>query len=313
MRLKTEIERKEATFQVVLDALTLTPFYHAFLITADVPAIYMQEFWATISVHKSSIRFMINKKKVSLDVDMFCEILQFCPKILGQKFEDLPLEQDIISFVRDLGHTGDINYLTNELTNQAMLESNAYKTYYAFASGEKPPKLKYIQKKADPNTSPKQKPVQAIKGTRLKYKAKVSKSDKKKQPAKKPKAKGLAVLSEVTLTKAKQLKLATKRSKKEFHISHESGSGDGVNTQLKVHDEQQQNTSGTDEGTGIIPGVPDVPTYESKSEKESWGDNDKQEGDDMNDDDEETDSDRNESDRIKIPMLDQSTIEFYEE
>ncbi|GJY34578.1 hypothetical protein Tco_0419047 [Tanacetum coccineum] len=33
MRLKTDIKPKEATFQVVLDALALTPFYQAFLIT----------------------------------------------------------------------------------------------------------------------------------------------------------------------------------------------------------------------------------------------------------------------------------------
>ncbi|GKC78492.1 hypothetical protein Tco_1129266 [Tanacetum coccineum] len=52
MRLKTDIKPKEATFQVVLDALALTPFYQAFLITAKVPAIYMQEFWAIVSVHK---------------------------------------------------------------------------------------------------------------------------------------------------------------------------------------------------------------------------------------------------------------------
>ncbi|GJT63455.1 hypothetical protein Tco_1006988 [Tanacetum coccineum] len=32
MRLKTDIKPKEATFQVVLDALALTPFYRAFLI-----------------------------------------------------------------------------------------------------------------------------------------------------------------------------------------------------------------------------------------------------------------------------------------
>ncbi|GKA71625.1 retrovirus-related pol polyprotein from transposon TNT 1-94, partial [Tanacetum coccineum] len=72
MRLKTDIKPREATFQVVLDALALTPFYRAFLITA-----------------------------------------YFCPKILGQVFEDLPLEQDILSFIRDLGHTGDITYLTD--------------------------------------------------------------------------------------------------------------------------------------------------------------------------------------------------------
>nr|GFC32477.1 hypothetical protein [Tanacetum cinerariifolium] len=51
MRLKTDIKLKEVTFQVVLDALALTSFYCAFLITADVHAIYMQEFWATVLVH----------------------------------------------------------------------------------------------------------------------------------------------------------------------------------------------------------------------------------------------------------------------
>ncbi|GKF26165.1 hypothetical protein Tco_0082059, partial [Tanacetum coccineum] len=51
MRLKTDIKLEEATFQVVLDALALTLFYCTFLITADVPAIYMQEFWATVFVH----------------------------------------------------------------------------------------------------------------------------------------------------------------------------------------------------------------------------------------------------------------------
>ncbi|GJT84662.1 hypothetical protein Tco_1066379 [Tanacetum coccineum] len=229
MRLKTDIKPKEATFQLVRDALALTPFYQAFLITADVPAIYMQEFWATVSVHKSSIRFTINKKKFSLDVEIFRENLQICPKIPRQEFEDLPLEQDILSFIGDLGHTSDITYLTDvnfdyrhqqvskwqrnwneqdpsvpclnilghedtqvygtilpkELTNQAMLESNAYKTYYAFAFGEKTQKPKYIRKKADFDTLPKQKPVQATKRTIIKSKVKVSKSDKNKKPAKK--------------------------------------------------------------------------------------------------------------------------------
>ncbi|GJV01508.1 hypothetical protein Tco_1335077 [Tanacetum coccineum] len=383
MRLKTDIKPKEATFQVVLDALALTPFYRAFLITADVPAIYI-------------------------------DILHFCLKIPRQVFENLLLEQDILSFIRDLRHTREITYLTDvnvdylhqpwrafatvinkclsgketgmdkiclsqllfqiqnkdakktnkmlyprftkiiidyfmskdqfisrrneifwhtarddtmftsmrcisrhkdtqvygtilpiESTNQAMLESKAYQTYYAFASGVKAPKPKYIRKKADSDTSPKKKPVQATKGTRLKSKAKVAKPDKKKQPAKKTKAKGLVVLSEVALTKAEQLKLATKRSKKDFHSSHASGSGDGVDTQSKVPDEQQQKTSGADEGTGTIPGVPDVPIYASESDKESWGDSkDEDDNDDDGDsDDHEDDSDdkRTKSDRDEIP------------
>ncbi|GKF23456.1 hypothetical protein Tco_0075778 [Tanacetum coccineum] len=42
--------------------------------------------------------------------------------------------------------------------------------------------------------------------------------------------------------------MATKRSKKEFHSSHASGSGDGVDIQSKVLDEQQHTVSGTNEG-----------------------------------------------------------------
>ncbi|GKB80329.1 hypothetical protein Tco_0947224 [Tanacetum coccineum] len=338
---------------------------------------------------------MINKKKFSLDVEIFTEILHICPNIPGQEFEDLLLEHDILTFIKNLGHSGDIIYLidgmfnkknidyvylpwedllfqienkeakkTNkmsyprftkivieyfmlkdqfisrrnkmfwhsarddtmftsmrcisrhedtqvygtilpkELTNQAMLESNAYKTYYAFASREKAPKPKYVRKKADPDTSPNKKLVQATKGTRIKYKAKVAKSNKKKQPAQKPKAKGLAVLSKVALTEAEQLKLATKRSKTQFHSSHASGSGDGVDTQSKVDDEQYLETISVDEGTGTIPGVPDVPIYESKSDDDNDGNNgndgddddanddDKQEFDDTNDNDKETDNDK---------------------
>ncbi|GJV62517.1 hypothetical protein Tco_1473345 [Tanacetum coccineum] len=173
----------------------------------------------------------------------------------------------------------------------------------------------------------------------IKTKAKVAKSNKKKQPAKRPKAKGLDVLSKVALTEAEQIKLATKRSKTQFYSSHASGLGDGDDTQSKVPNEQHLKTTGTNDGTSTIPRVPNVPIYESKSEKESWGnseeededyendsdhksngnnyddanDDDNQEGDDTNDDDKETDSDRTESDIIKIPVLNQSITEYYEE
>ncbi|GKB66734.1 hypothetical protein Tco_0928146 [Tanacetum coccineum] len=42
-RLSTTFKPKEPTFQVALDVLSLIPFYQAFLIYADVPAIYMHE------------------------------------------------------------------------------------------------------------------------------------------------------------------------------------------------------------------------------------------------------------------------------
>nr|GEU81620.1 hypothetical protein [Tanacetum cinerariifolium]GEU81913.1 hypothetical protein [Tanacetum cinerariifolium] len=46
-------------------------------------------------------------------INMGLEILQICPKILGQEFEDLPLEHDILSFIRDLGHSRDFIYITD--------------------------------------------------------------------------------------------------------------------------------------------------------------------------------------------------------
>ncbi|GKB26945.1 hypothetical protein Tco_0866346, partial [Tanacetum coccineum] len=54
---------REPTFQVVLDALALTPCYLAFLITADVPEVYMHQFWNCIYKRDDFYRFKIDKKK----------------------------------------------------------------------------------------------------------------------------------------------------------------------------------------------------------------------------------------------------------
>ncbi|GJT62275.1 hypothetical protein Tco_1005808 [Tanacetum coccineum] len=60
---------KEPTYQVALDAFALTICYHAFLITADVPVIYMHQFWATINKYTSSTyRFKIDRKRYITDV-----------------------------------------------------------------------------------------------------------------------------------------------------------------------------------------------------------------------------------------------------
>nr|GEW52848.1 hypothetical protein [Tanacetum cinerariifolium] len=106
--------------------------------------------------------------------------------------------------------------LPDVLTNQEILDSKAYKEYYAVASGAVPPKArtKYKNKTGEPVTSPKSKTAFASKGTRLKSKSKVTKPDMKKQPAKKTKAKGFAVLFEVALSEAEQIKLATKEARK---------------------------------------------------------------------------------------------------
>nr|GEY87058.1 reverse transcriptase domain-containing protein [Tanacetum cinerariifolium] len=96
----------------------------AFQVTADVPEIYMQEFWATAKLHHNSILFKIDTKKSVLDLEAFREMLHISPRILSQSFAEFPYEEEILEFL-----------------------SKAYKEYYACATGEATPKPKASTRK----------------------------------------------------------------------------------------------------------------------------------------------------------------------
>ncbi|GKA90093.1 hypothetical protein Tco_0811905 [Tanacetum coccineum] len=117
-RLSSDLKSKEVTLHVVYDVLKLTPFYKAFQITVDVPEIYMQEFWATATVHHYSIRFKMNNKKHIVNLKYFREMLQICLKLPNQQFEELPFEEAILTFLRDLGHSGEIKMITDVNVNK---------------------------------------------------------------------------------------------------------------------------------------------------------------------------------------------------
>ncbi|GKE03750.1 hypothetical protein Tco_1395768 [Tanacetum coccineum] len=136
--------------------------------------------------------------------------------------------------------------LPDNLTTQSMKEFEAYKTYYAFATGKAIPKPKYVCR------TTKEKTVQAPKassGKRIKSAAKVTISGKKKQHAQ-----GLETLSEIAL-------------------------------------------SGADEGTGVKPGVLDVPTYGSDDKQISWKSSEEEDDDEVavNDDDDDNDDDNDDA------------------
>nr|GEU67007.1 hypothetical protein [Tanacetum cinerariifolium] len=154
------------------------------------------------------------------------------PNLPGQKFKDPPFEKETLSFIRDHGHIKEIKVLSDVNVNHMHQPwrlfvviinkclSEAYKTYYVYATGEKTLKPKYVQKKVDSKTSPKKKHAHASKGKRLKAIAKVPKSGKKKLHAQ-----GLDTLSEIALSKAEQMKITIQRSKTQFYSSQASGSG----------------------------------------------------------------------------------------
>ncbi|GKD22858.1 hypothetical protein Tco_1224561 [Tanacetum coccineum] len=117
IKICSTIKSKEPTLQVVLDALKLTSFYKAFEITVGVPEIYMKEFWVTASRHHSSLHFKMNDKSHTINIDNSRDMLQICPKLPSQKFKDPPFEEEILSFIRDLGHTGEIKVLSDVNVN----------------------------------------------------------------------------------------------------------------------------------------------------------------------------------------------------
>nr|GEX90872.1 hypothetical protein [Tanacetum cinerariifolium]GEY01550.1 hypothetical protein [Tanacetum cinerariifolium] len=239
-RLPSDIQSKESTLQLVYDVLRKCTFFKAFLVTADVPEIYMQEFWATAYVYQRSIRFKINNKKHIVDLESFREMLHICPRIpdfvyqvehKNQKKSNemyYPIFTKVVSRHQNTQQYGAM--LPIQLTNDEIRNTKAYKEYYACATGEAAPKPKASarRKRSGSNTS-------------------ITPPTATTTP---------------TTTIAVTPRLTT-------HISQLGGSG-------------------TDEGTGSKPGVPDVPTDESKEEL-SWNSSD-DEGDDaqekVGDDDE---------------------------
>ncbi|GKD07785.1 hypothetical protein Tco_1187470 [Tanacetum coccineum] len=248
---------------------------------------------STLKSNKPTIQVVLDALKLTPFYKEFQITANICPRLLSQKFEDPPLKEEILSFIRDLGHTRKIKVLTDVNVNHMHYPGDHLL-------------LLSIGRPDEPVTSSKSKTAPASKGSKLKSPAKVAKTNKKKQPATMQKTKGLDVLSEVALTEAGQIKLATKRSKTQFHRSHASGSGDGVDTQLKVPDKQQQKDIGTYEGVGDKPEVPDVPKYNSESDEESWtfsqDEEDADEETNMNDDSDESESD-NDGDDLTHPNL----------
>ncbi|GJV16985.1 hypothetical protein Tco_1362308 [Tanacetum coccineum] len=257
LRLSSDVTSKEATLQVVYDVLKLTPFYKAFQVTADAPEIYMQEFWATAYVHNRSVRFKMNNKKHILGLDQFRDILQICPKVGNKKFEDPPLEKEILAFLASLGHSGDIRKITDVNVNKLHQPWRSFAAIINKCLSGKPSMTSLVFS------------AQILWASHAPKEKKEKKSGKGKQ-----KTTELETISEAVLTEAEQLKIITKRSRKETHSSHASGSGvvkgNGVtprDDEEAQDDEDDDKNDETDEDDSFDP-IIHTPSYISSSVEE---------------------------------------------
>ncbi|GJS48420.1 hypothetical protein Tco_0598541 [Tanacetum coccineum] len=217
-------------------------------ITAEVPKIYMHQFWTTIKKigNSDAYNFKLEKKKFQVDTEFFLEILQICPRILNQDFIAPPSEEELVTFIQELGcaflgnqqnlidsrnhklkSCGYGALIPDDMINQDIKDSKAYKTYYDFATGKVPPKkARKYKKVASPSRklSPIKEAEPVKKAKRVKKPAKKSTPastpgviirdtpgvsvSKKKSPAKGYKGKGMELLSDATLLEAAQVKEA---------------------------------------------------------------------------------------------------------
>ncbi|GJV80744.1 hypothetical protein Tco_1516614 [Tanacetum coccineum] len=272
MRINPRMKPKEPTYQAALDTLALTTCYPAFLIITEIKYItdvivdHLHQPWRTFAsiINKclcgKELAYQIDnkdsKKQDKMFYPRFTKIIihHFLKKdksilMRNRTFMHTAQDDSLLGTMRFISRHEDTQVygaiLPKSMTNQAMMDSIAYKTYYAIALGAEPPKSK----------KPKTKSNSAISSEETPSKKKPTKAKKdvpsKKKPDYKPKP---------------------------------------TNKKAPV-----KANRGKDEGIGAKPGVPNVPKYDSKSNKESLGDSREEKDDDEDDtEDDEEDDEENE-------------------
>nr|GFB24108.1 hypothetical protein [Tanacetum cinerariifolium] len=225
-RLPSDIHSKESTLQVVYDVLRQSPFFKAFLVMADVPEIYMQEFWATAMVHQHFIRFKMDTRKHIVDLESFREITQI-KTLTDVNVNKLYQPWRSFAVVINKCLTGKSTGFDSLRQHQNQRRVPERKKGGS-ASSTTPP---------TPITTPTP-PTTVVAAPRL------SAAAKGKQPAR---ARSPTEPSDVERTEAEQLKIVLRRSRQDTHISQKHGSS-------------------IDERTGSRPRVSDVPSDGSEEE-----------------------------------------------
>nr|GFA47456.1 hypothetical protein [Tanacetum cinerariifolium] len=274
-RLPSDVQLKESTLQVVYDVLRRSPFFKAFLVTADVPKIYMQEFWAIAYVHQHSIRFKMDTRKNIVDLEAFREMLHISPM--------LPIE----------------------LTTEDIRNTKAYKEYYACATGEAVPKPKASARRkrggSDSSTTPptavaSPRPITTVAAT-----PRLTATAKGKQPAR---ATSPNDPSEVERTEAEQLKIILKRSRQETHISQHGGSSTDEGTGSKPGVSDVPSDDSEEEISWNSFDDEDVDD-QNKGRDDEGENNNESDADDDDQDDAEKDDDDDDDDEEEIAKLDE--------
>ncbi|GJS97738.1 hypothetical protein Tco_0804706 [Tanacetum coccineum] len=193
-------------------------------------------------------------QQVALDNALKCSVRFFpwyLPKLPNQEFDALTLDEEIISFIKDLGHKGDIKFVPDAVVDQGLLSSDSQESKKV----QEYPVLLQRREHLSPWTR-----------------------------------KSLSLLRNLYLPRILQ-ENSLLEFKSETLLVCLCGSSDGAGLELEVPDDPKGKSIDTCEGTSLKPGVLDTSKADSsESEYESWGDSgDEANVKETNDDEEETD------------------------
>ncbi|GJX03459.1 hypothetical protein Tco_0189375 [Tanacetum coccineum] len=72
---------------------------------------------SSITAQQTKLDLELLPKENRLDIGK-CNVPEICPRVPGRVFDALPSEEDTVSFLRELGHTGEINSLNDVVVDQ---------------------------------------------------------------------------------------------------------------------------------------------------------------------------------------------------
>ncbi|GJW86449.1 hypothetical protein Tco_0161789 [Tanacetum coccineum] len=278
---ETTVKQKEETFQVVIDEIKNSTCIKAFTIYVDVPEILMQQFWYTITKIKGSesYEFLLADKRENdgypslIWEDIAYQIDHRREKKSRRKNMSYPQfikDDGVVSRLKFVRMGEDVQQyglvIPATMFNNEIIQSESYKRFILYSTGQIPPKKSrgkgsQGKKSADPTEESvdvfdesKPEPLirRKISSRRVvKKKATISVDD---NIILEPDI-ALELGKSISLTKAEEEAAA-----RQVHATHERIVSESVPEPARKRRRmlgRQPDTSGSDKGTGKIPGIPD--------------------------------------------------------
>ncbi|GJX32756.1 hypothetical protein Tco_0242611 [Tanacetum coccineum] len=106
--------QKNPIFHISVDILRNTNFFRAFTASANVPSIYIQQFWNTMSYDAKTwiYRCQIDEQWFTLSADLLCKALEITPVDSANPFDSPPAREPVMDFVNELGYPEPIHFIS---------------------------------------------------------------------------------------------------------------------------------------------------------------------------------------------------------